>query len=73
MIPNESSSRIQNFPTRSSPSSTGRALNGGESRGQNAVLQHTPGLCHNCASDLFSYFKSTIDLCYGIVVGVQPT
>jgi hypothetical protein len=31
-------------------------------------------LCPNFASDLISYFKSTIDLCYGILAGgVQPT
>ncbi len=35
-------------------------------KGENAVLQRTPRLCHNCDSDLFSPFKSTIDLCYGI-------
>jgi hypothetical protein len=33
----------------------------------------TPTLCHNCVSDLFRYFKSTIDLCYGIVARLQPT
>jgi chloride channel 3/4/5 len=29
--------------------------------------------CHNYALDLFSYVKSTIDLCYGILAGLQPT
>ncbi len=34
--------------------------------------KRTPRLFHNCVSYLFSYFKSTIDLCYGILAGVQP-
>jgi hypothetical protein len=29
--------------------------------------------CRNCASDHFSYFKSTIDLYHGILAGVQST
>jgi hypothetical protein len=33
----------------------------------------TSRLCPNCASDPFSDFKSTIDLCYGIVAGVYPS
>ncbi len=47
-------------------------INDAKARGksENAVLQRTPRLFHNCASDLFSYFKSTIDLCYGILAGV---
>ncbi len=32
----------------------------------------TPRPCHKCGLDLFSYIKSTIDLCYGILAGVQP-
>jgi len=42
-------------------------------RSENVVLHRTSRLCHNCASDLFSYFKSTIDLCYDILAGVQLT
>jgi hypothetical protein len=39
-----------------------RIYQGGKS--ENAVL---PGYIHNFTSDLFSYFKSTIELCYGIL------
>jgi hypothetical protein len=47
-------------------------MQGGKS--ENGVFQRTPRLCLNCVSDLISYFKSTIDLCYGILAGeVQPT
>jgi len=42
-------------------------------RSENVVLHCTSRLCHNCTSDLFSYFKSTIDLCYSISAEVHPT
>jgi hypothetical protein len=43
-------------------------------KGEIAVLPRTPctpSLCHNYPSKLFSYFKSTIDLYYGILAEVQ--
>ena len=45
-------------------------------KSENSVLPRTPctpQLCHNCGSDLFSYFKSAIDQYYGVLAGVQPT